>query len=220
MAWQAGDTMTRLADDTQVPVALLSASVPDPDRWPSGFDPFAITDAVVAVARSVFTSGGKILTAAHPTIAPLILQVGDRFPGGEEKRVVLFQSRLFETEIAPATKAMMRRDYVQLVWTPAVKGDRPQPEHGAQSLERMRAAMMEVPIQAAFFIGGMEGVAVEYDLVRARHPDAACFAFARPGGAAADLVVESPLAEQLRKSDLYPWLATQAVEQAFGTSSR
>ena len=41
---------------------------PDPKRWDGEFDPLAITDAVVAVAREFLSAGWGFITAMHPTI--------------------------------------------------------------------------------------------------------------------------------------------------------
>jgi hypothetical protein len=203
-------------------VVFLSASIPDPERWGGRFDPFAITDAVVATARVVFTRGGTVLTAAHPTIAPLILQVADGFPGYREGiMVILYQSRLFEAVIPPATRQMMDRDHVDVVWTPAVPGERPEPGEWARSLEAMRTAMMtDLPISAAVFVGGMDGIVDEFERVRTGHPDAACFALGRPGGEAALLPNDSALAEELASNDLYPWLLELVMNEVFEAPRR
>lgn len=201
-------------------VVFVSASIPDPDRWSGVFDPFAITDAVVATARAVFTRGGQILTAAHPTVAPLILQVADAFPGEHQTTlVILYQSALFEKVIPAATRQMMNREYVNVVFTPAAAGDRPEPGHWGQSLGIMREAMMtEVPIAAAVFVGGMEGIVDEYERVGAVHPGAPRYALGRPGGEAASLANSSRLAPELAGNDLYPWLLNQVMDEVFGTA--
>lgn len=193
---------------------FLSASIPDPDRWDGHFDAFAITDAVVATARSVFHEGGQILTAAHPTVAPLILQVADGFPVGENstQRVLLYQSELFRSVIPDATREMMSRAYVEVVWTPAAPGDVPEPESWNRSLDVMRSRMMtETPIVAAVFIGGMEGITDEFERIREHHPDALTYSLGMPGGAAAQLPQGGPLRKELAMSDLFPWLMERVV---------
>jgi SLOG cluster3 family len=198
-------------------IVFLSASIPDSERWEGEFDPFAVTDAVVATARVVFTRGGTILTAAHPTVAPLILQVADGLPGSSQgTMVVLYQSRLFEQVIHQATTEMMERDYVEIVWTPAAPGERPEPGKWNRSLATMRSAMVsDVAISAAVFVGGMEGVSDEYERVASLHPDARRFALGRPGGAAAALPNDSTLAADLADSDLYPWLMERVMDEVF-----
>jgi len=198
-------------------IVFLSASIPEPERWDGEFDPFAVTDAVVATARVVFTRGGTILTAAHPTVAPLILQVADGLPGRSQgTMVILYQSRLFDEVIPHATREMMERGYVQVVWTPAEPGERPEPGEWDRSLAAMRSAMLtDVAISAAVFVGGMEGVGDEYERVARLHPDARRFALGRPGGAAATLPNDTALAADLADSDLYPWLMEQVMDEVF-----
>ena len=58
---------------------FLSASIPDQSRWHGEFDVREITDAVVAASRAVLTADGVLVTAAHPTIAPLLLYVAGEF---------------------------------------------------------------------------------------------------------------------------------------------
>jgi hypothetical protein len=80
---------------------FISASFPSGDRGErfQPYDPAEIADAVTAVARAVFTVGGKLVFGGHPTITPLILFVA------EEHRhlnaVDVFQSGWYEREIPP-----------------------------------------------------------------------------------------------------------------------
>lgn len=214
--------MTSVPSQAERPVVFLSASIPDPNRWTGRFDPFGIADAVVATARSVFTRRAMILTAAHPTVAPLILQVADDFPGESGgPMVILYQSKLFEAVIPPATTEMMSRDYVEVVWTPAAEGDAPEPGNWTESLKAMRTAMMtDVPIVAAIFIGGMEGIIDEYERVGETHPSAARIALGRPGGEAASLPNSGALTQELADSDLYPWLMDRVMNEILGPAPR
>jgi hypothetical protein len=207
----------RPADDRPHTV-FVSASIPAPERKTNDFDPFAITDAVVATARAIFTRGGIVLTAAHPTIAPLVLQVADDFPADTQPTmVILYQSDLFEEVIPPATREMMERPYVHVEWTPKTVGEAPEPGRWAGSLATMRQQMMsEVPIAAAVFVGGMEGIRDEHDIVRREHPEARRMALRRPGGEAAALADLSDLRPDLVDSDLYPWVMDQAMDEVLG----
>lgn len=196
---------------------LVSASIPDDQRWDGEYDAYAITDAVVAATRAVLTGGLQVLTAAHPTIAPLILQVADSFPSrpDEETRVVLYQSRLFEEEIPEATLEMMSRPYVRVEWTDAVGGETTAPDRRGRSLELMRSQMLtNESVLAAIFVGGMQGIADEFEMVGALEPRARRYAVGTAGGEAARLPNPDALAEVLARSDLYPWLMAQVVEDA------
>jgi hypothetical protein len=56
------------------------------------------------------------------------------------------------------------------------------------SLTRMRREMLSRPLEAAVFIGGMEGIFEEYDLFREMHGvEASVIALGAPGGAAGQL---------------------------------
>jgi hypothetical protein len=44
-------------------------------------------------------------------------------------------------------------------------------------------------LKAAVFVGGMEGVELEFELFRHHHPDAGVIALAAPGGAARTLAL-------------------------------
>src|SRR5258706_5370238 len=59
---------------------FLSSGIPDPAQWAGSFYAMEIAHAVVACARAVLSYGGTLLTAAHPTIAPLLLYLAREFP--------------------------------------------------------------------------------------------------------------------------------------------
>lgn len=52
------------------------------------FDALEVTDAVVAAGRSFLALDGVLVTAAHPTIALLLLYVAAEFPATDERSVV------------------------------------------------------------------------------------------------------------------------------------
>src|SRR5439155_20496577 len=83
---------------------FLSASIPDPTRWTGDFDALEIIDAVVAVGRSMLSAGARLVTAAHPTIAPLLLYVAAELPHAPEPRVVVYQSGVFDSVMPEATR--------------------------------------------------------------------------------------------------------------------
>src|SRR5207248_3048115 len=96
-------TSMQLAPDRRESI-FISASIPDPTRWEGDFDAFEITDAVVALARACLTAGFRLVTAAHPTIAPLLLYVAAEFPAAPSPRVVVYQSDLFADVLPSATR--------------------------------------------------------------------------------------------------------------------
>ena len=72
-----------------------------------------------------------------------------------------------------------------IIFTDAVPGDRD------LSLSRMREAMLSrEDLTAAVFVGGMEGVEVEYEMFRHFHPDGKVLPVPAAGGAARHLAIE------------------------------
>ena len=66
----------------------------------------------------------------------------------------------------------------------------------------------------ALFIGGMEGILDEYELVKMRAPDLPCIPVTGPGGAAARLPTEDWDAlklAQVCESRAYPFMALRIV---------
>lgn len=164
---------------------FVSTSIPDPDRSAGEFDALAITDAVVALARTFLTAGFQLVSAAHPTIAPLLLYVAAEFPPGQSKRVVIYQSELFEDVLPTATRRFEADGVGTLIWTTAAEGERPEPGQWAQSLLIMRRQMLDEsrPV-AACFIGGMDGIADEFRLFSNLFQGRPTYAVGQPGGEA------------------------------------
>lgn len=138
--------------DTQSPervpagtTVFVSASIPDPKRWDGPFDPLAITDAVVSLARVFLTAGARVVTAAHPTIAPLLLYVASELPSERPPEIVTYQSDLFEDVLPPETRRFEQEEIGRFVWTPKAEGERPVPGEWDQSLAVMRRQMLAEP---------------------------------------------------------------------------
>ncbi len=164
---------------------FLSASVPRVGRgkFHESADPFLIQFAVrelltVALGRRQIVWGG------HPAITPMIWAVCSDLGLDYAKAVALFQSRFFSAEFPEEND-----NFSNLTVVDAVEGDRD------KSLARMRQEMLTGPFHAAVFIGGMEGVADEYDLFTSLHPGAVVLPLYAPGGAARDLAVRLGVAD-------------------------
>lgn len=186
---------------------FLSASIPDPARYDGPADPLAITDAVVAFARVFLTAGARIVTAAHPTIAPLLLYVAAELPAGEERRIVTYQSELFEDVLPPDTRRFLDEGIGQFKWTAAAEGERPKHGEWDESLRVMRRVMLsETEPAAAAFVGGMEGIPLEFEMFSELFPGAPIYAAGRPGGESRSLVELSPppVRDQLLGSAVFP----------------
>jgi hypothetical protein len=188
---------------------FVSASIPDPQRWNGPADPLAITDAVVSLGRVFLSAGARVVTAAHPTIAPLLLYVASELPSERPPEIVTYQSDLFEDVLPPETRRFEHEKIGQFVWTPRADGERPVPGEWDQSLAIMRRQMLtETCPSAAMFIGGMEGIVAEYSMFSDLFPGAPCYPLGRPGGESRLLAerLDSPLADELRESRVYPAL--------------
>lgn len=168
---------------------FVSASIPDPRRWRGEFDALEITDAVVALARAFLTAGFRLVTAAHPTIAPLLLYVAAEFRFDTRERVAVYQSELFVDVLPPATRRFEAEGVGHVILTPAASGDRPEPGAWNNSLEIMRHRMLiETNPIAACFVGGMEGIQDEYFLFTDHFPERPTYPVGRPGGEARALL--------------------------------
>jgi hypothetical protein len=204
---------------------FLSASIPDPERWRGEFDPLAITDAVVATARTFLTEAAHLITAAHPTIAPLLLYVARELPENrtQEPNVLIYQSELFDDVLPKETYALAEGGVGDLRWTKAAPGEQPEPGRWTESLRIMRQRMLaDADPQVAIFVGGMEGIEDEYELFARHYPDRPTYALGRPGGAAAKLVERSPdeLVSDLMTVAEYPVLLRRIVDDVARRTER
>lgn len=195
---------------------FLSASIPDPQRWSGAFDAREITDAVVAAGRAVLTAGGVLVTAAHPSVAPLLLYVAGEFPPDPDglPKVITYQSALFENVMPEATLRFAEAGIGDFRVTPAVEGDEPEPGAWDESLRLMRETMFsETEPVAGIFIGGMEGIQTEFDLLNQAPRVIRLYPVGHPGGAAAGLEIDhaGELGELLAMGDVYPTIFRQVV---------
>lgn len=154
---------------------FLSASVPVVGRgdYYKTANPFliqcAVRELVIAVIRH-----RKIVWGGHPAITPMIWSICEDLKIDYSENVVLYQSQYFEDRFPEENE-----HFRNVIITDAVPGDK------AASLLLMRKAMLSrKDLDAAVFIGGMDGVEAEYDLFRQFHPDAKVLPVAAPGGAA------------------------------------
>jgi hypothetical protein len=157
---------------------FLSASVPVPGRgrYYETANPFLIQMAVrelltLAVGRRRIVWGG------HPAITPMVWSVCEDLGVRYSDAVVLYQSRFFE-DFFPEENAR----FANVHFVDAVENDR------ILSLQAMRKAMLSrEDLDAAVFIGGMEGILEEYELFTDLHPKSKIVPVPAPGGAALDL---------------------------------
>lgn len=200
---------------------FLSASVPDPRRNPIYFQTanvVYIREAVLALCAEVLPRG-YIVFGGHPAISPFVRNVAARMDRAEAVRI--YQSEYFLGQAPPDSLALP-----DLVWVPGVQDDL------QTSLARMRERMlMDDPPVAGVFIGGMEGVEVEYDLFRRLIPDAPAWPLASTGAAASrvyeredrprfDTEIEEVLRSDLAYDHLFRGLLRPFLESRQGLRSR
>lgn len=179
---------------------FLSASIPLPERHPKYYDSadmIAIRDAVIALS-SIALPKHRIIWGGHPSITPLIYYVIERLIVNNFKRddwevelsekekeqinrelrkqiqehVILYQSLYFKDRF-PEDNGK----FENIVFTENI-GDIP------SSIQHMRYRMLtENKFDAAVFIGGMDGIEVEFNMFREFHPDALLLPIASTGAA-------------------------------------
>jgi hypothetical protein len=191
---------------------FLSASVPLPERHQKYYDTadiIAIRDAVIALSSLVLRKH-KIIWGGHPSITPLINYVIERIIQNQmdkqkdnnlepkAQKELLFQKLKKEiSEHVTIYQSLFFKDkfpednekFENIVFTDNC-GD----IHS--SVQLMRETMLsENEFAAAVFIGGMDGIEVEYKMFRERHPAAVIIPLASTG-AATKIVYDSIFPEE------------------------
>jgi hypothetical protein len=193
---------------------FLSASVPDPLRNEKYFktgDSIAIRDAVIALLAVVLPRT-KLVFGGDPAITPMVKWVADQF--GAFDKVRIFQSKFFRSSYL-ADIALFRYEETEIV-----QDDR------ELSLVSMRTQMIgSENFSAAFFVGGMEGVEQEYEMMKQLKPAVPRFPVYTTGAAAQSLwmreweaaprIYETELSE-LRSKTSYLALFTHLLEGVAG----
>lgn len=184
---------------------FLSASIPLPERDAKYYetaDIIAIRDAVIALTTVVLPNH-RIIWGGHPSITPLIYYVMDKLNLNIQEHVKLYQSKYFE-HLFPDDN----NKFENVILTENV-GDIP------SSIQRMRERMFsENKFDAAIFIGGMDGIEVEYNMFREMHPDALLLPIASTG-AATKIVYDNFLPEEFKNERLVKDYGYMSLFQKF-----
>lgn len=154
---------------------FLSASVPIVGRgeYYKTANPFLIQCAVREFVISVIRHH-KIVWGGHPSITPMIWSICEDLNVDYSKNVILYQSQYFKDRYPEENQR-----FGNVIFTDEVQDDR------EMSLLMMRKEMLSrKDLDAAVFIGGMEGVEDEYHRFREFHPNAIVLPVPAPGGAA------------------------------------
>lgn len=173
---------------------FLSASVPVSGRgkYVETANPYLIQMAVRELVTLVL-GRRRIVWGGHPAITPMIWAVCQDLGVRYSDAVVLYQSRFFR-ETFPEENAL----FANVHFIEAVGDDRE-----ASLLSMRRAMLSRDDLDAAVFIGGMEGIIAEYQLFTEFHPTARVIAVPAPGGAARQLAMrrQDLSSEQLESVD-------------------
>lgn len=166
---------------TKLKNIFLSASTPLPSRNPQYYctsDIIAIRDAVIALATVVLPKH-RLIWGGHPSITPLIYYVLEKLDVNIQDHVILYQSKLFEKYFPEDNNK-----FKNVILTDDL-GER------EASLKLMRETMFNsCKFSAGVFIGGMDGVELEYQMFKDLHPDALLLPI-QSTGAAAKIIYDS-----------------------------
>ncbi|ARS53533.1 hypothetical protein [Kushneria konosiri] len=157
---------------------FLSASIPVIGRgqYYETATPFLIQCAVRELAIATVRRH-KIVWGGHPAITPMMWNICEDLGANYKESVILYQSRFFEGRYPEENQR-----FDNVIYTNPVPGDI------KGSLQLMREQMLSrEDLIGAVFIGGMDGVEVEYDIFRRFNPEAFVLPVAAPGGAALNL---------------------------------
>lgn len=184
---------------------FLSASFPSGERGEAvaPYRPPDIAAAASSVVEAVLRTGATLAFGGHPTISPIVLHIAGLLNAG--RLVQIWQSEWFADTITDEVQRLVQEESADLRMVE-------QRENLPASLAVLRERMLRPPLDAAFLIGGMEGIEAEADLLRELHPHIPVFVFDTPGGMAATL---SSDAGELAQRDWAP-----AQDAAPGSASR
>ncbi|WP_041855989.1 hypothetical protein [Candidatus Korobacter versatilis] len=155
---------------------FLSASIPlpgDDARYRNTADIIAIRDSIRALV-SVVAPSGQIVFGGHPAITPLIRLLVRGMTPDVNQHITLYQSAFFRRVFPPEAAEFERIRIVESI-------DMDERE----SLRVMREAMIAGhDYDAGVFVGGMDGVELEFEIFRRRHPNKPAYPIASTGAAA------------------------------------
>lgn len=183
-----------MVTNNEIKNIFLSASIPLPERNPQYIetaDIIAIRDAVIALVTTVLPYH-RIIWGGHPSITPLIYYVMLKLNLNIQDHVTLYQSKLFEKYFPEDNNK-----FNNVILTDIIENDRD------KSLFHMRERMLsESKFSAAVFIGGMDGIEVEYNMFKEFHPEALILPIASTG-AATKIVFDSLSSDDEAKDERF-----------------
>lgn len=153
---------------------FLSASIPLNNRDAKYFgsaDVISIRDAVIALTTALVPHY-RIIWGGHPSITPLINYVMQKIEKKIQDHFILYQSDFF-SDYFPEDN----NQFDNIITTERLADKE-------KSQELMRKEMLSNNFVAGIFIGGMEGVEIEYEMFTKLHPTAITLPIASTGAAA------------------------------------
>jgi len=177
---------------------FLSASVPVTGRRGfDHFDPVLINSAVHAFVEVVL--GRRLIVwGGQPAITHMIWEAAKGLGVSYDRSVLLYQSAFFKDRYPE-----MNVRFPNWIEVPAVEGNKD------ASLKKLRQRMFEGrPFEAAVFIGGMEGVDDEYELLTSTNPPPRLIPLPAAGGVAGELFerIDGLPPEMRMRTDFTYWL--------------
>ena len=162
---------------------FLSAGVPLRSRNPTYYetaDIVAIRESLRGFLAAVLPTS-RVVFGGQAAITPMFRRMAQEMGLTVRDHIVLYQSQFFRMDFPTDNEA-----FENIVLT-ADLGER------EESLALMRDEMLgNYKFDAGVFIGGMEGVEVEWELFRKKHPSAPCYPIATTGAAARIVFDSSP----------------------------
>ena len=170
---------------------FLSASIPVPGRgaYYLTADPYLIQYAVRELVLAVL-GRKKLVWGGHPAITPMVWAACEDLGVNYAQNVTLYQSRHFK-DIFPEEN----KKFQNVIYTDEIGNDRT-----ASLLEMRHRMFTEHKYSSAVFIGGMDGIEAEYELMKELQPSCAILALGAPGGASQNLAHQLSLSEDLQTS--------------------
>lgn len=197
---------------------FLSASIPLPERHPKYYDTadiIAIRDAIIALSNIVLPVH-RIIWGGHPSITPLIYYVIEKTILNNLEREDL-SLQLTEKEKQKVKNVLTKKiqNHVTLYQSLYFKDRFPEDNNQFEniiytqnvgdihsSIQLMRNKMLDDnEFSAAVYIGGMDGIEVEYNMFREKHPNALVIPVASTG-AATKIVYDNLLPEEFKNERL------------------
>jgi len=188
---------------------FLSASAPDPRRdarYYNSAKPLLIREAITLLVRTIVPRT-TLVFGGHPAVSPLVLRVATQLKA--QQNVVIYLSEFYRRMVSRDSLA-----FPVICWTPAGRDDE-------ESQRIMRNEMLNSrQFDAAFFVGGMEGVELEWELFEGAHASAERYPIASTGAAASSLLRrrQTPRAESFRARLEADVVYTNLFEQLLGVT--